>query len=110
MLERWQPIYTLTWEKFWNNYFQRTPVFSEWKIECFWNKKPNVMGQLKPRFSFWLKIYFWKTASNKHFDLRKLESVVRSKWFPEDIPKVKGKKANSRILKSLRALKYLMDV
>ena len=57
-----------------------------------------------------MKINFRKTASNKQVDLRKIESFVRSKCFPEDIPKVKGKKANIRTLKSLRALKYLMDI
>ena len=68
------------------------------------------MGQLKLRFPFWLKINFRKIASNKHVDLRKIENFVRSECFPEDIPKVKGKKANRRNLKSLRALKYLMDI
>ena len=32
------------------------------------------MDQIKPRFSFWLKINFRKTASIKHVDLRKIES------------------------------------
>ena len=53
---------------------------------------------------------FRKIASNKHVDLRKIENFVSSKCFPKDIPKVKGMKANSRILKSLRASKYLMDI
>ena len=52
-----------------------------------------------------MKTNFKKIASNKHVDLRKIENFVRGKCFPEDIPKVKGKKANCRILKSLRAVK-----
>ena len=36
------------------------------------------MGQIKPRFSFRLKINFRKIASNKHVDLRKREIIVRS--------------------------------
>ena len=35
-------------------------------------------------------------ASNKHVDLRKIENFVRSKCYPEDISKDKGKKANFR--------------
>ena len=72
-------------------------MFLKWKTECF--------GPIKTRFSFWLKINFRKIASNKQVDLRKIESFVRSKCFPEDIPKVKGKKANTRILKPLKSFK-----
>ena len=35
-------------------------------------------------------------ASNKHVDLRKIENLVRSKCFPKDISKDKGKKAHLR--------------
>ena len=35
-------------------------------------------------------------ASNKHVDLRKMQNFVRSKYYPEDMSKDKGKKANSR--------------
>ena len=52
---------------------------SEKKLEGFWNRKLNVSGQIKPRFSFWLKINFRKMASNKSVDLRKIENFVRSK-------------------------------
>ena len=37
---------------------------------------------------------FRQMASNKHVDLRKTENFVRSKCYPEDISKDKGKKAN----------------
>ena len=50
-----------------------------------------------------MKKKFKKIASNKHVYLRKIENFVRGKCFPEDTPK--GKKANGRILKSLRAVK-----
>ena len=68
----------------------------EWKFECFWNKKLKVLSQIKPQFSFWLKKDFRKMANNKHVDLKKMESFVRSKCYPEDISKDKGKKANFR--------------
>ena len=35
-------------------------------------------------------------ASNKHVDLGKIENFVRSKYYPEDISKDKGKRANFR--------------
>ena len=35
-------------------------------------------------------------ASNKHYDLRKIENYVRGKCYPEDISKDKLKKANFR--------------
>ena len=54
------------------------------------------MDQIKSFFSFWLKINFREMASNKHFDLRKIENYVRSKCYPEDISKDKLKKANFR--------------
>ena len=44
------------------------------------------MDQIKPRYSFQLKINFRKMASNKHVELRKVENFVRSK----------GKTANFR--------------
>ena len=53
--------------------------FSEWKLGGFWNRKSNVMYQIKPHFSYWLKINFRKMASNKNVDLRKIENFVRSK-------------------------------
>ena len=56
----------------------------------------KVLGQIKPRFSFYWKINFRKIASNKHVHLRKIESFVRSKHYPEDISKDKDKKANFR--------------
>ena len=37
-------------------------------------------------------------ASNKHFDLRKIENFVRSKYCHEDIAKDKGKKLISENL------------
>ena len=37
-----------------------------------------------------------KMASNKQIDLRKIENFVRSKCYPADISKDKGKKANFR--------------
>ena len=67
------------------------------------------MGQIKLRFSFWLKINFRKIASNKHVDLRKIENFVWSKCYPEGIPKIKGKKANFRKSLSL-FLKMLKDL
>ena len=33
-------------------------------------------------------------ACNKHVDLRKIKNFVRSKCYPEDVLKNKGKKAN----------------
>ena len=39
---------------------------------------------------------FRKMTSNKHVDLRKIEKIVRSNYYPEDISKDKGKKANLR--------------
>ena len=35
-------------------------------------------------------------GSNKHVDLRKTENFLRSKCYPEDMSKDKGKKANFR--------------
>ena len=35
-------------------------------------------------------------ASNKHVDWRKIENVVRSKHYPEDISIDKGKRGNFR--------------
>lgn len=54
------------------------------------------MGQIKSFFSFWLKTNFREKASNKHYDLRKIENYVRGKCYPEDISKDKLKKANFR--------------
>ena len=68
-----------------------TPNCSGQKIK---NKKFEVLGQTKPRCSFWLKTNFRKMASNKHVFLKRKENFVRSKCFPEDISKDKGKKAN----------------
>ena len=48
------------------------------KIRRF-RRKLNVSDQIKPRFSFWLKINLRKMACNKHVDLRRIESLVRSK-------------------------------
>ena len=59
----------------------------------FWNL---ILGHRKPHFSFWLKINIRKIASNKDFDLRKIENFVRSKCYPEDRSKDEGKKANFR--------------
>ena len=42
-------------------------------------------------------------ASNKNVDLRKIANFVRSKYYPEDISKDKGKKANFR--KSCKSFK-----
>ena len=73
-------------------------MYKRSKIECFWNKKLNVFGQLNPCFSFWLKINYRKIASNKPVDLGKIANFVRGKCYPEDTLKVKGKKANFRTL------------
>ena len=35
-------------------------------------------------------------ASNEHVDLRKIENFVRSEYYPKDISKDKGKRANFR--------------
>ena len=43
-----------------------------------------------------MKINIRKIASNKDFDLRKIENFVRSKCYPEDRSKDEGKKANFR--------------
>ena len=43
-----------------------------------------------------MKINFRKIGSNKHVDLRKIENFVRNKFYPEEMPKVKGKKDNFR--------------
>ena len=43
-----------------------------------------------------MKINFRKAVSKKHVALRKIENFVRSKCYPEDMPKVKGKRANFR--------------
>ena len=48
------------------------------------------MGQIKLRFSFWLKINFRKMASHKHVDLRKKENFIRSKCYLEDMHWVKS--------------------
>ena len=53
-----------------------TAIFKE---HLFLNKKWKVLSQIKPRFSFLLKINLRKMASNKNVDLRKLENFVRSK-------------------------------
>ena len=39
---------------------------------------------------------FRKMRSNKYVDLRKIENLVRSKCYSEDIPKDKRKKTNFR--------------
>ena len=44
------------------------------------------------------KTTFREMASNKHFDLRKIENFVRSKYCHEDIAKDKGKKLISENL------------
>ena len=41
-----------------------------------------------------MKINFPKTASNKHVDLKKLENFVTGKYYPEDILKDMGQRAN----------------
>ena len=77
--ENWR-LFLPIFLKFKNSYFQGTTLF-------FWNKNSRVfetenrkiLGQIKPRFSFSLKINFRKMASNKHVDLRKIENFVRSK-------------------------------
>ena len=58
------------------------------KIESFGPDK-NMLSQL-------LKINIRNMASNKHVDLRKIKQFVRSKCFPEDTSKDKGKKDNLR--------------
>ena len=61
-------------------------------------KNSRYLGQIKPRFSFSLKINFREIAStnNKHVDLRNIENFVRNKCYPGDISKDKGKKPNFR--------------
>ena len=49
--------------------------------------KYQVLGHIKPRFVFWLKINFGKMASDEHIDLRNIENIVRGKYYPEDISK-----------------------
>ena len=44
------------------------------------------------------KTTFREMASNKHFDLKKIENFVRSKYCHEDIAKDKGKKLISENL------------
>ena len=51
---------------------------------------------------------FRQMASNKHVDLRKTENFVRSKCYPEDISKDKGRKLISQNL--IRTLKSLMGI
>ena len=46
-----------------------------------------------------------KMVSNKHIDFRKIKNFVRSKRYPEDIWKDKGKKANFR--KSCKNFKFV---
>ena len=68
--------------------------YENWKLFLFFSwikirrfrRKLNVSDQIKPRFSFWLKINLRKMACNKHVDLRRIENLVRSK----------GKTANFR--------------
>ena len=50
--------------------FKVIPLLSERKIESISNKKSKVFGQIKSRFSLWLKIDFRKMASNEHVELR----------------------------------------
>ena len=69
-----------------------TSYFLNKKIKCFWNKKSKVLGQTKPHFSFWLKTNYRKMASNEHVDLTKIENIIRSKCYHEDISKDKGKR------------------
>ena len=56
-------------------------------------KKIETLDRIKPSFSFWLNTNFKKMASNKHIDFKKIESYVRSKYYPEDISKDKWKKS-----------------
>ena len=53
-----------------------------------------------------MKINFRKTIGNKQVDSGKIETFVRSRYYPEDMSKDKGKKANFR--KSSK--KLLMDI
>ena len=46
-------------------------LFSEQKWNVF-EMKNQGLGEIKPRFSLWLKLNFRKIASNKHVDLRKI--------------------------------------
>ena len=55
------------------------------KLNVFEIKKSNVLGQIKPRFSFCLKINFRKMASNEHVYLRIKKNFAGSKCYPEDI-------------------------
>ena len=41
-------------------------------------------------------MYFRKTVSKKYIELRKIENFVRSKYYPEIMSKVNGKRANFR--------------
>ena len=47
-------------------------------------------------------------ANSKHVDFRQIENLVRSKCYPEDILKDKGKKTNSGNL--VRTLESLMCI
>ena len=73
--------------KFRNSHVQGITVFSEKIFDCFWNKISKVLGHIKSRFVFWLKINFGKMASDEHIDLRNIENIVRDKYYPEDISK-----------------------
>ena len=49
----------------------------------FLNKKSNVteikkvLGEIKARFPFWLKVILRKMASNKHVELRKVDVILK---------------------------------
>ena len=60
-------------------------LFSEKKVEGFWNRKLKVLDQIKPCFSLSLKINFRKMACNKHVDLRKIKNLGKSIFKHETI-------------------------
>ena len=86
----------MTWEKYkiQEQLFSRNTSFFWIKNGGFFKSRSKVLRQIKPRFSFRLKIDFRRMVRNKHVDLKKIVKFVRSKWYLEHTSKDKGKKAN----------------
>ena len=62
---------------FWNSKtptFKEQLFFSEYNFKGFWNRKSQVLAQIKPDSSFWLNINFKKIADNIYVDFRKTEN------------------------------------
>ena len=90
IFKRFAKLESYIFLSFWNlgaTIFKKKHLFFlNKKLDVFEIKKSNVLGQIKPRFSFWLKESIdRKMASNKHIDLRKIKkNFVRSKCYPGD--------------------------